>query len=167
MKKKATTPAFRLGKVHLTGLAAWLNQLPLEGKRSRMRTRFVAKLAQSIALTEKERKQILEKAVVKEKGEDGKEVWKTQTVDNLPPQFVLSPEKIEDFQKEMTELYSEDFVMSVTPETEEMVAVIKDIILNTNHVFGVTGEERTEQEKQDKIRQAQNYVAWCDAVENL
>lgn len=158
--------ALKIKKLQLTGLATWLNVLPLDGKKSRIRTRFVTKLINAIQQTDKERKDIVGKYVEKEKKEGEKnESWKTVTVDNGQTHFVISPEKLEEFNKEINELYEEDFVMAVTPETEENIAIIKDILLNTEYKFGISGDEESDGEKVAKVKQAHDYNEWCEAFE--
>ena len=147
--------ALRIQKSQIAGLIMWLNVQPLAGKQSRIRTRFAAALGKALQQTEAERREIIGKYVEKELDKQtGKEVWKTQPVDNGQTHYVISPEKVHDFNNEIQELYSEDFVMAVNPETEENIAVIKDILLNTDFEFGLTGDEKSDTEKVAKIKQA-------------
>jgi len=167
MSKNKKIPAFRMRKDYLTGLASWLHTIPLNGRQSRLRTRFVSELAQSIQMTEKERIGIVGKYVDKETNEAGHEVWKKDLESN---NFVVSPEKQAYLQKEINDLYHEHFVMNLTPETEENIKAVKDIVFNTDYKFGLTGEEKTEQEKNQKLSEVSAYNVWCEAfevVENL
>jgi DNA-directed RNA polymerase subunit F len=160
------TKALKIRKDYLAGLAGWLQTVSLEGKKSRIRTRFVSEILKSISVTEKERQQILDKYVVKEKDKKtGKQVWKTKTVDNGTKHFVISPEKAGKLNEEMIELYSEEFVLNVTPETEENIKVIKDILLETEFKFGLSGEEKTDLEKKQSLELAVHYDKWCEAFE--
>jgi hypothetical protein len=163
MPKKKKAEAWKMKKSYLTGFANWLNNLSLSGKESRMRSRFVQKLAASIQLTEKERQQIIQKLVPKDK--EGKP--KTKTVDNGMVQLDIPKKDAKKFSEEMQELYNEEYVMNVTPETEELIHCIRDIVLETEYKFGPTGEEETNEDKQKKIMEANDYLVWCESFEEL
>lgn len=158
--------AFKIKKSMMVHLAVWLNSQSLEGRLSRVRTRFVTKLADGMAELEAERKEIINKYVEKEKGEDGEMKWKTHELENGQTEWVVSPEKMESLNKEIEEMYQEEFVIALTPETEADLSRIKDIILDTNYKFGPE-ESMSLQEKNEKIIEANNYQVWCEAVEAL
>lgn len=158
--------ALRLKKHLILGLAGWLNGILLEGRQSRLRTRFVAKLAEGVKMTDYERNEIIGKHVLKEK-KGGKEVWKKGAVDNGVEHYMMNPDTLDKFKEEIESLYQEEYVLNVTPETEEMLVLIKDILLNTEWKFGISGEEKTDKERGEKVKQAQEYAEWCDAFESL
>lgn len=163
--KKKDIKAFRLKKSMLVGLATWLNSQSLEGRYSRVRSRFVNRLAESMRELEKDRQDIIGKYVEKEVGEDGKEQWKIATDEKTGGQeYVVSPEKMGELNEEVSGLYQEDFVVDFTPETEDDLVRIKDIILDTKYKFGPE-EDMDMNQKNDKIMEANNYEIWCKAVE--
>lgn len=158
--------ALRIKKSQLAGLATWLNQIPLAGRDSRIRSRFVNELSQSMRITEKERMEIIGNYVKKKKDKKtNKEIWET-TGDNENKQWVISPEKLEEFNKELGDLYAEEYVMNVTPETEENILKIKDILLNTDYKFGAKQDD-PDVVKMKKVQEANDYVIWCEAFEAI
>lgn len=149
----------QIKKSNLVGLANWLNELSLEAKMSRVRTRFINELLESMKMTEKERQQIIGKYVNKTKDKDGNEVW-SKDGDN----WDIKKGSTEAFETELGELYDESFIMNLTPETEENIMTVKDILLNTKYKFGPSEDEHPAI-KQQKIAQANEYVVWCEAFE--
>jgi len=164
---KTEIKAFKIKKNLMVGLAVWLNTQLLEGRYSRVRTRFVARLAEAMNELEKERREIIEKYVEKDTDPDTKEEkWKTRTGDNGQEEYAVSPEKMSELNAEIEEMYQEDFVVNFTPETEADLLRIKDIILDTTYKFGPE-ESMNPTEKNMKIMEANNYQMWCEAVESL
>lgn len=136
----------------IIGLASWLNEQPLSGFQSRERTRFVQKLVERHNETENFRKELIEK--YSKKDEEGKQV-KADDGESI----VL--ENVEEFMKEAEDLYSDEFVLDMSTISFK---TIKDIVLNTTYVFGPK-ESDDEKEKIAKIRQANDYNAWCECFE--
>lgn len=137
---------------HVLPLANWLSELNLNGRQSRERTRFVKTLANRHQENEKFRMELVEKYAKKDK--KGK-IVKTEDGENI------QIEKIEEFTKEATDLYEEKFVVDLLDESYE---ILKDIVLNTNYVFG-PNPSSTQEEKLNKIRQANDYDVWCEIFE--
>lgn len=164
--KGKDTKAFKIKKSMLVGLATWLNNLSLEGRYSRVRSRFVNRLADSMRELENERKEIIGKYVEKEVGENGAETWKVKTDEHGGQEYVVSPENLDTLNAEVAGLYDEDFVVAFTPETEDDLVRLKDIIVNTTYKFGPE-EEMNMMQKNDKIIEANNYEVWCEAVEKF
>lgn len=162
-----TTPAFRIKKNMMVGLAVWLNNQILEGRYSRVRSRFVTRLANAMNELETDRRAILDKYVEKEMNtETGEEQWVIKTLENGTQEFAVSPEKMVELNKEIDDLYQEDFVVDFSPETHDDLVRIKDIILDTTYKFGPE-EHMSPEQKNDKIIEANNYQVWCDAVEKF
>lgn len=153
--------SLKIQNVQLTPLASWLNELSLSGKLSRTRTRFVNSLVEKIAAFDTDKRALLDKYVNKE--ENG--TWK-KVVDNDVEKWDISPEKIGDFDKEIVELSNEKIAIDVLDSNREIIATIKDLVLNTEYVFGPR-EGDSAQEKVAKLRQAGDYNVWCEAFENV
>lgn len=158
------TKAFRIKKRYLAGLATWLTQLQLSGRLSRERTRFVSLLTKGIQELEFDRKDILDKYVEKKKDpKTGKEVWVMQEgVDN----WKLKEGVEEDFIKEINELFDEEFVIDIGEQHKSKIEAIRDIVLNTDYVFGPSKDDSPD-EAQKKIDQAHHYDVWCESFEAI
>jgi len=126
----------------INGLAEFLSSEKLSGKISRMRTKFLKLLNESINEIESFRKEMLEK--YSKKDDEGNPLIENNS-------YVL--EDAETFNKEYLELMKEDFIIDETNSKREMLQHIKRILENTNTEFeGV---------------KAFQYDAWCEAFENL
>lgn len=79
--------------------------------------------------------------------------------------YDVSNEMLAEFQKEDQELLNENFIIEITPANQEMFQVMKDFVLNTNYTFGPS-ETDTDEQKQLKIQQANDYDTWCNAFED-
>lgn len=136
----------------ILGLASWLNELNLSGYHSRERSRFVTQLADRLKETEGFRQELIQKYAKKDdkgapiKTEDG-------------TSYVL--DDVEKFKEELTDLYQDEFEINLPDKTFK---TLKDIILNTYYTFGPK-EGDNEQERQAKVRQANDYSAWCEVFE--
>jgi len=156
---------FKIKKTQMVGLANWLTTQKLDGARSRQRTRFIDQLVEAIKLLEKERLEVIEKYVEKEKDKDGKEVWKKKTGENSDS-WDVPEDKVEAFTEEVKGLYAEEYTLSVTAEHKDKIACIKDIVLNTSYVFGVD-EMLPPELKEQKFKEVADYNVWCEAFENV
>ena len=126
----------------INGLAEFLASEKLGGKASRMRTKFLKILNESVNETEGFRKELLEK--YSKKDDEGEAL-----IDNNS--YVL--EDAETFNKEYLELMNEEFIIDETESKREMLQHVKRILENTNTEFeGV---------------KAFQYDQWCEAFENL
>lgn len=160
----ATSDALKIPKRYLPSLSFWLQKQSLAGKESRIRTRFVKAINESIRITDAEKQEIIEKYVEKEKDKKtGKLVRKT-VLDNGVRKYAIKKGKEDVLNTELEDLYAEDYIMSVTPETKENIKVIKDILLNTEYKFGMK-EGMSVAEQQDAVFEAQAYDVWCEAFE--
>jgi hypothetical protein len=159
--------AFRIKKAFLAGLAGWLNGLALSGRDSRERTRFVSLLVEGNMALEKDRKEVIGKFVEKETV-NGEEIWKKTVSEGEnsdgKEHFVIPPEKIEDFKKEINDLFQEEFVLDIGEEHLEKMATVATIVLNTDYKFGPS-EEDDREEARRKIIEANDYEEWCKAFE--
>jgi len=151
---------FEIKNKYLIGLGSWLNELNLSGKESRERTRFVNLIVKHIDENEKFRMEIISKYCEKDENgenrkkmnEQGQEVWD------------MSEENQEKFAKEFIDLMDENFIIDVLEGNKEKTKVVKDIVLNTNYVFGPK-EGDSPEEKSAKVRQANDYNIWCESFE--
>lgn len=165
-KEKASKSTLRIQKKYLVGLSSWLNRLALSGAQSRYRTRFMRDIADVLKEFEAERKEIVEKYVVKEVKDNGKEVWK-QTVDNGQPVWEIQKDKEQLFADEVNELLAEDFVLVINEENQAKIACIKDILLNTDYKFGPEQDEKNPMVVMQRIKEANDYDVWCEVFEGL
>lgn len=144
----------KIKNIHLLGLASWLNELELSGKETRIRSRFVTKLADRYQENEKFRVEMITKhSKLDEEGnpiiaEDGKS-YEFDDKDALV--------------KELTDLYNEKFTVTLPDDEFE---ALKKIVLDTDYVFGPK-EGDNEQERIAKIRQANDYEVWCEVFESV
>ena len=126
----------------INGLAEFLASEKLGGKASRMRTKFLKLLNESVNETESFRKELLDKH--SKKDDEGNALIENNS-------YIL--EDAEAFNKEFTELMLEDFIIDETESKREMLQHIKRILDNTNTEFeGV---------------KAFQYDTWCEAFDNL
>jgi len=151
--------SFKIKNKFIVGLGSWLNELPLSGKESRERTRFVSLLVDRLTEVEKFRTDLLEKHVKKdEKGEKKKVMIEEQEIWDMTPENQVS------YGKELTDLMDEEFVIDVLEGNKEKVKVVKNIVLNTSYVFGPKEGDSIE-EKNAKIRQMNDYNIWCESFD--
>lgn len=150
---------FTLKKKYLLGLASWLQEQQLAGRKSRHRTRFVDKLREAYTKTNDERKEIGEKYAKKD--EKGKPKIKEIEGRNSWDMTKANEDK---FYKEIEDLYEEDYKLDITNALKEEFEAVKDVVLNTNYQFG-PGDNTHPSIKSSKIQQAEHYDAWCEAFE--
>lgn len=159
--------SLKIKKGFVVGLASWLNELALSGRQSRERTRFVKDLIEEYKTVDLERIAIVESFASKE--EDGQTFKKVSTVDNSGKEiegYDIPDTDMPEVNKQIADLFQEDYIVDITEANKERMAVIKDIILNTDYKFGPK-EEDTLEEKQAKVRQAGDYDLWCEAFETI
>lgn len=143
---------FTIENSYVLGLASWLSEQSYEGKVSRARSRLVKALAERHTETDNFRKEIINKYAQKdEKGE--------LFVENGNYKI----ENIEEFQKEIRELYLDTLTISLDSGD---ATVLKHAVLNTSYKFGPK-EGDSEEEKVAKMRQANDYVEWCKSFEEM
>ncbi len=147
----AKEKVFKIKNVYLIGLTSWLNELMLHGPQSRERTRFAKKMAERVGENEEFRKGLLTK-YSDGIGETGEIKWKEGGEESA--------------NKEYKELMEEDYKVDITGATREQFDIVKELVLNTRHQFGPS-ELDTGQDRMDKIRQAGDYLMWCEAFEQV
>lgn len=145
---------FTIQNQYILGLASWLHELNLSGRQSRVRSRFVATLSNRYQENEKFRQELIEKYGKKDKKgaliktEDGKS-------------YIL--EDKDKFVAELKDLLEEEYTVTLDGNDG---AVLKSVVLDTDYVFGPK-DSMTEEEKVAKMRQANDYAAWCEAFEKM
>ena len=132
----------QLKNSEINGLAGFLAAEKLGGKASRMRTKFLKLLNESINETEEFRKELLEK--YSKKDDEGNALIEDNS-------YVI--EDVETFNKEYLELMNEYFVIDETHSKREVLQQVKRILENTNTEF--------------EGAKAFQYDSWCEAFENL
>lgn len=157
--------SLKIKKGKIVGLANWLVNQKLDGKKSRNRTRFVKVLVEEVKTLEEERAQIVEKYVAKEKNKEGNETYKKELVDNVEF-FVFEDGNKEKFEKEINDLFSEEFIVVINESNTENISIIKNIVLNTKYLFGCDSDD-SEEEKNKKIQEQNDYESWCEIFEAI
>jgi hypothetical protein len=119
----------------------------LPNKLSRMRSRFVVGYAKErLNLVYQERMEIINQYCKKD--EDGE----LKIITDATGQH-YEIEDLDSFNKDLSELMNEYFVLEANEEKKEMLKCIKEIVLNTPKFF--------------KGNEALEYDKWCDIVEEL
>jgi hypothetical protein len=136
---------FKIQKKYVTGLGNWLGRLSLQGRDSRMRTRFVEMLENTLAQIEKDRKAMIEE--IGEKDDNG--VLKIVEEEGKS-HFVIPDELQAKFNTDLGDMYSEDAEL-MGPESATIFHTVKNIVLNT--------------EDQIEGSIAGQYNEWCKAFE--
>lgn len=102
--------------------------VPLHGKESRARGRFINLLQPRAKEIEVERVKLLKEFA--DKDDKGEPIIEGES-------YKLSKEGLEKFQKEYGELLSEDFIIDVLDSNRSDIATVKEIILNSKKEFGI------------------------------
>ena len=138
----------KLKNYEIDDFGQFLLSLPLKGKQSRLRSRFIKLLQERALQVQEEQMAIINEYVKKDeqgkpkrKMKNGQEVWD------------IKDGKEEEFQEQMREIAFEDCIIEITAEREEMYQVVRDAVLNCDKVF--SGEE------------AIKYDRFCDIIEGL
>ena len=119
----------------LESLQAWLSKLLLHGTASRARTRFLKLISERAIEIDEERIRLAEDCSKKKKGEivyktkDNKET--TKKADGVS----ISIKDFDRFNKEWMKYLKEDFILDVTPETQDTIYGVRDILLETKEEF--------------------------------
>ena len=151
---------FKLQNKYIVGLVGWVGSLgEATAKQTRMRSRFITLLIARLNETADLHKKILEKYAKKD--ENGGFVTKEV---NGVKNHEIPTESMVAFQKEDQELLDENFILDITEANREMFETMKDFVLNTKYHFGPK-EEDSDQVKQEKYAQANDYDKWCTAFE--
>lgn len=137
----------RILNVELESFVNFLMEEPLNGKQSRMRTRFCKLLSEQINLIKDEEHQLIVKHCKKE--EDG--TLKTKIDENQ--REVYDIENLDLLNNDIKELMLEEYVLDNNEERKQMFLTIKDIVENTERTF--------------KGREALEYDRFCEIVETI
>ncbi|MFY0516843.1 hypothetical protein ACOMCU_03285 [Lysinibacillus sp. UGB7] len=121
-------------------LQAFLFNLILKGKESRMRTRFIKLLEQQLNQVNQERQQLVDEYA--EKDGNGEILYTTEIVDGKEIEMPLFSEEAEkEVQQQILTLLHEDFIIEETAEKIDMLHILQDIVLNCDLEF--TGKKAT------------------------
>lgn len=115
---------FTIKKLYLQSLGNWLNNLALNGKQTRARTRFVEVVQEALTRIEKDRKAIVEEFAEK----DAKGEFK-YIENNGQKNYDVPNDKMGDLNKELAEMYQANAELS-GPEFGPIILIVKDIVLN-------------------------------------
>ncbi|POZ57263.1 hypothetical protein LYSIN_02047 [Lysinibacillus sphaericus] len=124
----------------ISELYAFLFNLILKGKESRMRTRFLKLLEDQLNLVNQERQQLV--ADYADKDDNGEVLYNKEIVDNKEieiPIFDKDAEK--EVQRQILTLLHEDFIIEETADKLDMLQVLQEILLNLDLEF--TGKKAT------------------------
>lgn len=147
MEKK--TNSLKIKNRNLTTLLRFLASVPLAGKESRERTRFIEVCEPRIIEMDKLRNELLQK--FSEKDEAGQPVL-VENPDGTN-RYDVSPTNLEEFQTAYNAYGEEDFTLDILDGNISKVRTVRDLILNTDQKF--SGQTAAEYDK------------WCDAFEAL
>ncbi len=142
--------------VGLVSLYTFLARQNLHGRKSRERTRFLKVIEARAVEVADAKKEIVEKYA--EKNAEKKLIYLdklgNETEDKKKGEtYKLLPENQEKVNEEIKTLLEEDYLIDILPAQNEMIEVIKDLVLNTEEEFrGPT---------------ATMYDEWCTAFEGL
>ncbi|EON72823.1 hypothetical protein [Lysinibacillus sphaericus] len=121
-------------------LQAFLFNLILKGKESRMRTRFIKLLEQQLNQVNQERQQLVDEYAEKDK--NGEILYTTEIVDGKEIEMPLFSEEAEkEVQQQILTLLHEDFIIEETAEKIDMLRILQEIVLNCDLEF--TGKKAT------------------------
>jgi len=145
---------FGMPEQNIISLGEWLVNLKLHGKESRSRSRFIKLVMDRVREIDEERQRLLEEYGSKDKNDQliyfDKEKKETS---NRNEAISVKMKDQTAFIKEFNTYLEEDFVIDCSPETQDTIYGVKDIILNTNDEFSGL--------------MASRYNEWCDAFENV
>lgn len=118
----------------VTLVVDFLMELELPARDSRLRTRFVRQLQEHYnSIVTEEREQLIEEFVKKdEEGNRVTEVRKNEQGEEVEVMLLDNPEE---FNKEMTELLMEKFVITLDENNEKMLNSVAHSILNYDGVL--------------------------------
>lgn len=132
----------------LEALAQILFDIPLKGKESRMRTRFLAMLTEHLGNVVNKEKQFLIEEYA-DRNLDGT----IKTSEENPNDIYIQKEKQDEFYKEFNDLMNEDFHIEENEANKMVLLTVADIMLNGD--FEVSGDV------------AVLYDKWCDQFEEV
>lgn len=130
----------------LDKFVTFLFDLELDGKASRMRTRFMKLAQERLEEVEKERQRLISQ--YSKKDSEGNPL--TDVRDGLN---VIILEDAISFETSFKELLLEAFILDNTEERRDMLLALKDAVLNTTMKF--------------KGQDALLYDRWCEVVEEI
>lgn len=137
----------RMFNYEVEGLTNFLMEQKLAGKRSRMRTRFSKLLIARLEEIEKDKTELLKEYVEREENGDFAICYDEET-----KQTSYKITDIDSFNTEYDILMKEEFIIFENPEREEMMDVVRDVVLNCESAY--SGKE------------AIQYDRWCEIVES-
>lgn len=160
MKKLALKNAFfwPVPEFDILSLQKWLEDLSLDGKQSRQRTRFLMLISDRINEMAKERERLFAEYGAKDK-KTGKLIFQgPEGHESINPEpnmhlKIKESKKALDLNREFTEYLEEDLILDVSPQTKDTINAVKKIILNTKDEF--------------KGPMASRYNQWCEAFESI
>lgn len=117
---------FKIKRKYLIGLGNWLVSIPLNGKQTRARVRFVNELQDAQSRIEKERLALLNELC--EKDEEGKPKL-IKDEETGKENFDLSEENTKNFSDQLREAYEEDAEIT-GPELAPSIVIMRDVVLN-------------------------------------
>lgn len=154
---------FQIKNKYLPGLVYWLQELLLNANENRIRVNFVNLVQGQIDKIENKRTSLIEKYSKKdEKGESV--VIISQTGKKV---YDVDAEGAKIIGEEYNSLMESDFVLDLkNSEVEKKIKLIKNLIINTDYLFGIR-ENDTEEKKKERIQISIDYCVWLEAFEKL
>lgn len=136
----------KMSNIELSEFCKFLIKEELQGKESRMRTRFIKIAQDRLDEIENERLNLIEKYW--KKNEFGEKII-IQENENTKP--LLEDENA--FINEWIEVLNEEWILDETDERKEFLCVVRNIVINTSQKF--------------KGQEAIFYDKWCEILENM
>lgn len=155
----------RIKNKYIPGLVFWLNSLLLKSSDNETRIKIGNILQIQVDAIEKERINLLKKYAKKDAQGDP-EVIITQDARRV---YDVLPENTNQLNAEYNSLLENDFVIDLDKkETERnIVKEAKNLICSSEHLFGPTVNDDTEEKKKQKMLIASDYCVWRKAFEKL
>lgn len=140
----------KIKNLYLGDIYTILHRMPLPGKQSRMRTRFLKAIFAQLELVESEKQDLLRQYAKLDR--DGEIM--TKTGENGQKLVVFEGKAKQDAcNDEINALMNEEFIIEENETNKEMLITLKDIVLKTESMF-----VRSE---------AEAYDALCESLESL
>lgn len=140
---------------YIVGLFYWLQDLMLKADDNKTRVKFLVILQPQINAIENQRIVLLKKYAKKDK--DGE------------PVIIISnkAQRVYDVEAENGKLLNEEygayleteFVIEINESNKELISKVKDLILNTDYLFGIK-EGMSEDQKKEMIQLYTEYCEW-------
>ena len=147
---------------YLPGLVYWLQDLLTGRDSNKIRVEFVNLLQPQITIIENERLSLLKKYAKKD--EEGNPVVIISA--SAKRVYDVPGEEGKKLNEEYGSLLENDFVLEITEKNFEVIKAAKDLICNTDYLFGPKDND-SEDKKKERIQISADYCVWKEIFEGL